>query len=99
MTRNRSALFTLSWTAVHPIVEGSPMAGQTPESLAAQNAEVVVSLTGLDETFSQMVHARKSYRPEDIKFGARLSDIMTISPDGSATIDYLRFDETIAAEL
>jgi inward rectifier potassium channel len=98
MTRNRSALFALSWTAVHPIVEGSPFAGQTRESLRAQDAEIVVSLIGLDETFSQTVHARKSYRAGDILWGQRLADIMTRGGDGSVKIDYSRFDETVAAD-
>jgi inward rectifier potassium channel len=98
-TRNRSALFALTWTAVHPLVEGSPMAGQTAESLQAMGAEVIVSLTGLDETFSQTVHARKSYRPAEIHWGARLSDIMTLNPDGTASLDYSRFDEIVPTEL
>jgi inward rectifier potassium channel len=99
MARSRSALFTLSWTAVHPIVEGSPFAGQTRESLLAQDAEIVVSLTGLDETFSQTVHARKSYRAEDIRWGHRLVDIMSPGDGGSMVIDYSRFDDTVSAEL
>jgi inward rectifier potassium channel len=99
MARNRSALFALTWTAVHPIVEGSPFAGQTRESLEAQDAEIVVSLTGLDETFSQTVHARKSYRAADIRWGQRLADIISFRSDGSLGIDYSRFDETIAADL
>jgi inward rectifier potassium channel len=98
-TRDRSALFALTWTAVHPLVEGSPMAGQSAESLRAMGAEVIVSLTGLDETFSQTVHARKSYGPADIRWGARLSDIMTANPDGTASIDYSRFDEIVSAGL
>jgi inward rectifier potassium channel len=99
MTRNRSALFALTWTAVHPIVEGSPFAGQTRESLVAQDAEIIVSLTGLDETFSQTVHARKSYRAADIRWGQRLADIISFRSDGSLGIDYSRFDETVPADL
>jgi inward rectifier potassium channel len=34
MTRSRSSMFALSWTAVHQIVEGSPLFGQTRESMA-----------------------------------------------------------------
>lgn len=98
-TRNRSALFALSWTAVHPIVEGSPFAGQTRESMLAQDAEIVVSLTGLDETFSQTVHARKSYYGGDIAWGRRFADIISLSEDGSVRIDYSLFDETVAADL
>ena len=61
-TRNRSPLFMLSWTAVHVITEDSPFFGQNPESLAPTSPEIVVSITGLDQTFSQTVHARHSYK-------------------------------------
>ena len=37
-TRSRSAMFALSWTAVHQIVEGTPLFGATRESIAAQRA-------------------------------------------------------------
>jgi len=33
LLRPQTALFTLSWTAIHPITDGSPLAGATPEDL------------------------------------------------------------------
>jgi inward rectifier potassium channel len=92
-TRNRSPLFMLSWTAVHLITEDSPFFGQTPESLAPSSPELVVSITGLDETFSQTVHARHSYKLGDIVWGARLADVLKTLPDGTRSIDYSRFDD------
>src|SRR5208282_4202734 len=35
LTRDRSPALSRSWTALHPITPGSPLHGQTPESLAA----------------------------------------------------------------
>ncbi len=97
LSRYRNATFAYSWTAIHPIVEGSPFHGETAESLAAQDAEVIVSLIGLDETFAQTVHARHSYGPEDLRWGARLADILHSS--GSDTvIDFSSFDQTEPAE-
>jgi inward rectifier potassium channel len=93
VTRNRSAMFMLSWTAVHRIVEGSPLFGQTRDSLADFQPEIVVSITGLDETVSQMIHARHSYGLEEIIWGARFADVLTLHPDGSRSIDYTRFDD------
>jgi inward rectifier potassium channel len=93
LTRRRHPLFFLSWTAIHPIDERSPLYADTPETLAARGAQLVVSLTGLDETFSQTIHARHSYGASDIRFGARMVDIMAYRGDGSLVIDYGQFDE------
>lgn len=93
LSRYRNAIFVYSWTAIHPITDHSPLHGQSVESLADQDVEIIVSLTGLDETFSQTVHARHSYGLDEIKWGARLADILQRSADG-IVIDYSRFDET-----
>ena len=93
MTRSRSAMFALSWTAVHQIVEGSPLFGQTRESIADCAAEIIVSIIGLDETFSQTVHARHTYELDEIVWGARFADVLVLHPDGSRSVDYTRFDE------
>ena len=93
MTRNRSAMFAFSWTAVHRIVEGSPSFGETHDSLAKCQPEIVVSITGLDETFSQTIHARHTYKLDEIIWGARFADVLTLDPDGSRSIDYTRFDD------
>lgn len=97
LSRYRNATFAYSWTAIHPIVEGSPLYRQTAQTLADQDAEIIVSLMGLDETFSQTVHARHSYGPEDLRWGARLADILQRTPEGSV-IDYSSFDDTVPAE-
>ncbi|HKN12012.1 MAG TPA: ion channel [Candidatus Binatus sp.] len=93
MTRSRSAMFALSWTAVHRIVEGSPLFGETRESLASSAPEIIVSITGLDETFSQTVHARHTFKLDEIVWGARLADVLVLHPDGSRSVDYTRFDD------
>jgi len=93
MTRSRSAMFALSWTAVHRIVEDSPLFGQTHDSLANSQPEIVVSITGLDETFSPTIHARHTYELDEIIWGARFADVLILDPDGSRSIDYTRFDD------
>lgn len=92
-TRNRSPLFTLSWTAVHPITEDSPFFGHTRESLAQCSPQLVVSITGLDDTFSQTVHARHEFKLEEIVWGACMAGVLVTAPDGSQSIDYTHFDD------
>ena len=51
---------------MHPIDEKSPMYGLTRDDLVARDAEFLVLMSGIDETFSQTVHARTSYKPTEI---------------------------------
>jgi inward rectifier potassium channel len=99
LARYRNAIFGYSWTAIHPILSGSPFYGATPGSLAASDAAIVVSLTGIDETFSQTVYARNYYSPEEIVWGARMVDITSRAADGNIFLDFSRFDEIAPAEL
>jgi inward rectifier potassium channel len=95
LTRRQHALFTMTWTAVHPITAQSPLAGATPTSLAAADTEIIVSLIGLDETFAQTVHARYTYTACDIVWGARFVDVLSRLPDGQRRIDYPRFHDVV----
>jgi inward rectifier potassium channel len=99
LTRYRNGIFSYSWTAVHPINLNSPLYGATAESLKASDAGLVVSLTGIDETFSQTVYARYYYEAEDIIWGARLADITTRKPDGEFLLDFTHYDEVVRADL
>jgi inward rectifier potassium channel len=60
---------------------------------------LVVSLTGLDETFSQTVHARHEYAFDDIIWGVRFVDILERMPTGQLAINYDRFDGVEPAPL
>ena len=95
MTRNSSAMFALSWTAVHQITESSPLFGATRESMAGSAPEIIVSITGLDETFSQTIHARHTYELDEIAWNARFADVLVLHPDGSRSVDYTHFDDVV----
>ncbi|MBV9217325.1 MAG: hypothetical protein JO053_14240 [Acidobacteria bacterium] len=82
LERNKVAFFPLSWTVVHPIDERSPMYGLTSEDLIRTDAEILILLTATDETFSQTVHTRSSYKPEEIKCGYRFVSIYNEVQDG-----------------
>jgi inward rectifier potassium channel len=96
LQRDRNALFIYSWTAIHPINEHSAVHGETPQSMKDASAEIIVSVTGLDETFAQTVHARHVYKPEDVVWNRRFADILERNPDGTLSIDYTHFDDLIA---
>ena len=94
LRRAHSALFALTWTAVHPIDHASPLRGADPAALARDAAVVVVSFSGFDENLASTVHARHTYTAERIAFGRRFADVLTSTPDGQRVIDYGRFHDT-----
>jgi inward rectifier potassium channel len=95
LVRSQSPVFVLSWTVLHQIKPGSPLFGATAETLAQQEAEIVVTLTGIDETLSQTIHARFSYVADEIRWKARFADIFVTTPDGRRRLDYSKFHDVI----
>ena len=95
LSRARNSLFSLSWTVIHPIVEGSPLLGETAASLKAARGVIIASLVGMDESFLQNVHVRNVWVTDDIVWGARFVDVLHELPDGTFLIDYSRFDDVV----
>ncbi len=76
LERASVTFFPLAWTIVHPIDEASPLKGFTRDDLKSCDGEFLVLLTGVEETFAQHVHARSSYKWDEIVWGAKFSDIL-----------------------
>ncbi len=98
LARSHTPIFALTFTAMHPIDEDSPLYGLTPEALQAAYTELLVSVTGLDETMSQTIHARASYRVDEIRFGHRFADMFGFTADGQLALDFACFDQVIPLE-
>lgn len=95
LLRNQTPSFTLSWSVMHVIDEFSPLYGMTPESFIQTNTMLIASVSGIDETVSQVVHARHSYGADDILWNHRFIDIMHQTPDGHRYVDYQHFHEVL----
>lgn len=96
LTLERSAVefFTLHWTIVHPITADSPLAGITPEALAASQAEFLIVVSGLEETFSTRVSTRSSYLWDEIRWDVKFASIFANGPEGVIAIDVERLSRT-----
>ena len=95
LERESVVFFPLSWTVVHVIDQQSPLYGVTEEELCATGAEFLILLTGMDETFSQIVNARSSYRASEVEWDAKFTDIFVYDPEGRmAGVDMKRFHDT-----
>jgi inward rectifier potassium channel len=77
----------LTWTIVHPIDAQSPLFGKAPEDLRRLQAEFLILIKGFDDTFSQTVHSRYSYRYDEIVWGARFAPAFTIDAGGDIVLE------------
>jgi inward rectifier potassium channel len=93
LLRNQTPSFTLTWSVMHVIDESSPLYGMVPESLTQTNALLIISVSGIDDTVAQVVHARHTYGANDILWNSRFVDIIHHTPDGHRYIDYNHFHD------
>jgi inward rectifier potassium channel len=93
LVRSNSPAFAISWTAIHLITPDSPLYGITEEAFRSSSTEILASLVGTDETFSQTVHARYTWFADEVRWGGRFADVLERKPDGQIFIDYARFDK------
>lgn len=94
LARYRSPIFAMTFTVMHPIDRASPLWNATPSSLASESAEIVVTVTGIDEITAQAVHARTSYLAHEVLWNHRFTDVFTQTEDGRLAIDYRLFHDT-----
>ncbi|UPT66181.1 MAG: ion channel [Sphingobacteriales bacterium JAD_PAG50586_3] len=90
---------SLTWTIVHPIDENSPLYGVDENALAAGNAEIMLLLKGFDDTFSQDVHKRSSYKYHEIVWGAKYVSLLNDVQNGVTILDLSRIGEYNKVEL
>ena len=83
----------ISFQGFHVIDEASPLFGETAGVAEEGAMRFIVTVTGLDGTFGQTIHARHIYHADDIAWNARFVDVLSNTPDGRLQIDYTRFHD------
>lgn len=84
LERSKVAFFPLTWTIVHPIDESSPLYRLTERDLLETDAEFLILLKGIDDTFSQTVHTRSSYKADEVVWNAKFGNIFRPTEKGEA---------------
>jgi inward rectifier potassium channel len=97
LERKSVVFFPLNWTIVHPIDESSPLYGVTEQGLNESDAEFLVLLTAVDETFSQTVYSRSSYKDHEVIWGAKFSS-MFHTVNGTAAVNLRRIHDVEMAK-
>jgi len=90
LERAHLPLFPLFWTLMHVMDERSPLHGYNAARAIEADAQLFVALEASDPTLATVVHAIRSYGPEDIRFGMRYTDAVTTANDGTPVADLTR---------
>lgn len=93
LERRKVYFLPLTWTIVHPIDSASPLSGKTAEDLTKMSAEILILIQAFDDTFSQVVHSRYSYRHGEILWGAKFVPAFSVDPKGDLVLDLDRVHE------
>jgi len=87
LERDQVLFLALTWTIVHPIDAHSPLHGLTAEDLKREQAEFLILLKAFDDTFSQTVFARYSYRHDEVQWGKRFAPAFRVDDDGDLVVE------------
>ena len=95
--RQQNPAFFLSWTLFHVIDESSKLHGMKASDLAKGNDQLIVTISGRDQSTAQELHDRKLYNHDQVLWNQRYADILNTDENGLTTLDYRRFNETTEA--
>jgi inward rectifier potassium channel len=94
LLRAENPALSLSWTVFHPIDESSPLYGKSAEEIIADDVNLVISISGIDETSSQSVHSRHVYAADELRWGHQFVDMFRRDEDGQTHVDFTKIHET-----
>ncbi len=98
LERSRVVFFPTTWTIVHPITPSSPLYGLSEAEVRNRDPEFIIMLRAYDESFSQTVYSRSSYKVDELQWGRKF--VYVARPEkGRLIVDVSRIDETEIATL
>lgn len=98
LERHKVAFLPYTWTIVHPIDNESPLKNMSAEELAQRDVEFISLIKAFDESTSQVVYSRSSYKAAEVAFGEKFVNVIQPEKDGMQ-IDISRLAETEKVEL
>lgn len=96
---SRISVLPTSWTLVHPVNEESPFHGRSVGDVDREETEVLVMLKAFDETYSQTVYSRTSYKSHQIVTGAKFIPMIEDGNDGTIILDMDKLNAFETVEL
>ena len=90
LERAHIPIFTIVWTLMHVLDQRSPLHGYDAARAIETDARVFVTLEARDPTLSSVVHDVRYYAPQDIRFGMRYADPVSMGRYGTPVADLSR---------
>jgi len=90
LVRPKQAVFALTWNLMHEIDETSPLFGVTAETVLASDLRLLVFLEARDHALGATVHDMRDYTPQQVLYGMRYQDAITIDAQGRTNVDLNR---------
>jgi len=75
LEREMINMLAMTWTVVHPIDGDSPLQGLAEKDFIESEPEFLVFVNAINDTNSQPIHARTSYKSDEIVWGAKFASI------------------------
>lgn len=93
LRRSQHPIFIFGWTLLHVIDSSSPLYGQSAQSLADSHANLLLTVSGTDETTGQTLMSRKHYPVSALRWNHTFLDILSTDADGTDRFDYSKFHQ------
>lgn len=87
LERTHLPAFPLTWTLMHVVDEQSPLHGFDAARAEAAHVQLFVTVEARDPTLATSVYDIRTYTTEDIRFGMRYADAVTLAEDGTPVAD------------
>jgi inward rectifier potassium channel len=97
LIREQHPIFSLGWSIMHVIDESSPLFGQDAESLNKTKAGLILTMSGVDETTSQIMHSRHMYTADAIRWHYKYVDLLSTDEEGIHHVDFAKFHDIVKA--
>ena len=94
LERARLPIFSLVWTLMHEIDEQSPLHGWNGGKQNTSITRLFLSVQARDPALAAQVYDSTDYDPEEILFGQRYADAVTIDAAGRTIADLTRISWT-----
>ena len=93
--RDNFIFFFWPVTIAHRITPSSPLWDLSAETMLSEHFEIIVILEGTVQTSGCLIQIRTSYVPNEIKWGQRLTPLVThLRDDDESKIDFSNFHST-----
>lgn len=99
LEREKINFFPLPWTVVHAIEPSSPLEDMSLQDLQDADAEFFIVIKAFEDTFSQTVYARGSYKCSEILSGVKFVPNFATDESGDIVLFLDKLNDHIPAPL